>query len=429
MELRYGQGLLVYCGLDLENRQEHEPMAVELSHRILHYTATTELPPLKPVFLLGDKGTFGTWQLLGQPVSDVPAAAGLLIVAADANPATVALKRFMRAGGDVFFLPRAPGDLPLGLRAETTVFNRAEVPVWPELRGVSLAELRVRSAVSLPLITYAPEGVEIGAGGAFARLRVGEGVAIFCQLDTQVLNAEELTYLRFSEWRLTRATSQVLANLGASFAGDVTFFELKLDPYQPVDLVREWRLKEEVKMPPSPSPDQPSIDPGNRGFEQNWHLPSADDTDWTVVTMPAMLTGQAGIDWERSNGAAWFRLNFTVPAEWTDAGAVVLYLGTLDDGDETYINGISVGRTPPSGVSWNQPRAYKLAEGVLKPGQENTLAVRVFNQFGGGGFGATALNFVLRLELQSPPSASVYYVPGFRLDQPRGDDPARYTRW
>jgi len=429
MELRHGHGLLVYSGLDLENRQANEPMAVELGRRIINYAATTPLPAIRPVFLLGDKATFGMWQLLGQPVTTVPASAGLLIVAADANPPSDALRRFMRGGGNVFFLPRAAGDLPLGMKAETRKFNRGEVPLWPELRGISVAELRVRSEVAFPLITRAPEGVEISAGGAFARVREGAGTAIFCQLDAKVLDAEKLTYFRYSEWRLTRASSQVMANLGASFAGDATFFTLKPNPYRPIDLVREWKLKEEVKMPSSPSPDQPSIDPGNRGFEQKWHMPATDDSDWTPVSMPTMLTGQGGINWERSNGAAWFRLKFTVLADWKDAGAVTLHLGTLDDGDVVYINGASVGRTQPSGSSWNQPRAYKVPAWVLKPGQENTIAVRIFNQYGGGGFGAQSLNYVLRLELQKPPSASDYYVPGFRQDQGMGDDPARYTRW
>jgi hypothetical protein len=66
---------------------------------------------------------------------------------------------------------------------------------------------------------------------------------------------------------------------------------------------------------------------------------------------------------------------------------------------------------------------------MIRPGEMNTLAIRVFNQFGGGGFGAPKAPFSMRLELAKPVDAGGLYVPGFRHDRDYGDDPARYVRW
>ena len=67
-------------------------------------------------------------------------------------------------------------------------------------------------------------GADIGADGLLGRKVVGKGVAIFCQVDPDALNADEKTYFRYTRWRATRTVSQLLANLGASFMIDSRFF-------------------------------------------------------------------------------------------------------------------------------------------------------------------------------------------------------------
>jgi beta-galactosidase len=53
---------------------------------------------------------------------------------------------------------------------------------------------------------------------------VGQGVAIFCQVDPDRFQADEKTYFRYTRWRCTRAVAQLLANLGASFPADHRIF-------------------------------------------------------------------------------------------------------------------------------------------------------------------------------------------------------------
>ena len=45
-----------------------------------------------------------------------------------------------------------------------------------------------------------------------------------CQLDPRMLNADKVYYFRLTRWRQTRALSQLLANLGASFSADGNLF-------------------------------------------------------------------------------------------------------------------------------------------------------------------------------------------------------------
>ena len=56
-------------------------------------------------------------------------------------------------------------------------------------------------------------------------------------------------------------------------------------------------------------------------------------------------------------------------------------------------------------------------------------AIRLFDQYGGGGFGASGTPLSMRLELRKRPERPSVYVPGFLTDKQMGDDPARYTRW
>ena len=63
-----------------------------------------------------------------------------------------------------------------------------------------------------------------GPTACLGRKVVGKGVAIFCQVDPDGLNADVKTYMRYTRWRATRTVSQLLANLGASFMIDSRFF-------------------------------------------------------------------------------------------------------------------------------------------------------------------------------------------------------------
>lgn len=110
---------------------------------------------------------------------------------------------------------------------------------------------------------------------------------------------------------------------------------------------------------------------------ERWKSPDDDDAAWPVMQIPAL--------WEESvfpglDGIVWLRKTFSVsPA---DAGrAAELYLGMIDDSDETYVNGVKVGGLT---AQYNTPRVYTIREGLLKAGR-NVISVRVTDTGGGGG--------------------------------------------
>jgi hypothetical protein len=127
-----------------------------------------------------------------------------------------------------------------------------------------------------------------------------------------------------------------------------------------------------------------------KGDSEKWADPSLDDRSWNKIFAPAYWETQG---YSEYNGMGWYRLHFNVPGE-LNGKSLVLLLGKIDDLDETYINGTEIGRTgrirsDPSRSSldgeYREFRAYTIPSGLLKSGQDNVLAVRVYDGTGGGG--------------------------------------------
>lgn len=79
-------------------------------------------------------------------------------------------------------------------------------------------------------------------------------------------------------------------------------------------------------------------------------------------------------------GSVWFTRAFDVPAEMAGKSAM-LWLGTMVDSDETYVNGVKVGET---GYQY-PPRKYVVPEGVLRAGT-NRVTIRLVVESGRGRF-------------------------------------------
>ncbi|GIF41504.1 hypothetical protein Axi01nite_58150 [Actinoplanes xinjiangensis] len=126
------------------------------------------------------------------------------------------------------------------------------------------------------------------------------------------------------------------------------------------------------------------------GDDPSWSDPAFADTGWRDWTVPD--DWGAHPDLTSYDGFAWYRRTFTLPARpagITDS-AVVAALGKIDDADQAFLNGREIGRTggfPPTFDStWEVPREYYPADGLLRWGATNVIAVRVYDGTGGGGF-------------------------------------------
>ena len=121
-------------------------------------------------------------------------------------------------------------------------------------------------------------------------------------------------------------------------------------------------------------------DPGSAP-DGGWFADRFDDSGWAAIDVPGL--------WERSgikvltsyDGVLWFRRTFDLSPEQAAASAN-LNLGRIDERDRVWVNGRPVGATLAGDVS----RSYSLPAGTLRAGT-NTIAVRVIDEMGSGGFG------------------------------------------
>ena len=121
----------------------------------------------------------------------------------------------------------------------------------------------------------------------------------------------------------------------------------------------------------------PWYDDYDIGLKNNWMAADFDDSSWKTVQIPG---GFQELGVPDTPGVCWFRKEITLPKP-LPPGKTMIYLGVVERMDTTYINGQQVGAS-----AWvENPRAYGVKEGILKPGK-NLVAVRVFKTKPDGGF-------------------------------------------
>ena len=145
----------------------------------------------------------------------------------------------------------------------------------------------------------------------------------------------------------------------------------ELDPlHVDVDLAGEWKIM--------------------TGDDFAWNVRGYDDSHWQPIQVPAYweTQGMKGYD-----GFAWYRLHFR-PDQQLARKNLVLVLGKIDDFDQAFLNGEEIGRTGTArqmrSRNWRDTeyktlRAYELPSGLLTPGEDNVLAIRVLDVFRHGG--------------------------------------------
>ena len=102
---------------------------------------------------------------------------------------------------------------------------------------------------------------------------------------------------------------------------------------------------------------------------------------WHAVTVPDVWRKMPKGDLAPVEGFSWYRALVRVPADWQGA-ELTLFMEALDDARATYVNGTKVGATgtfPPqfrSGLG--EKGRYTVSAGLIKAGEFNCIAVRVF---------------------------------------------------
>ncbi len=132
-----------------------------------------------------------------------------------------------------------------------------------------------------------------------------------------------------------------------------------------------------------------------QGVELNtgWQFSTVDDTmnkfhgDVSGMWKPIRV----GLSWEiqgynNYDGIGWYSCTFKIDKKLLGK-ELYLLAGTIDDADETYLNGIHIGSTgkfPPEYHSeWATQRVYKIPPNILQ--ENNYLSIRVYDGGGPGG--------------------------------------------
>ncbi len=133
----------------------------------------------------------------------------------------------------------------------------------------------------------------------------------------------------------------------------------------------------------------PRIEVGKNSTESQWTgldfsdalcaQPSLYDFEWERMKLP--------VRWESTSlgefdGAVWFRKTIDLPSSWNNQ-TLLLNLPGIDDMDQTWVNGVLVGRTEAPGY-WQTPRRYEIPASLVK-GEKLLIAIRVIDHQGGGG--------------------------------------------
>ena len=116
-----------------------------------------------------------------------------------------------------------------------------------------------------------------------------------------------------------------------------------------------------------------------------WALPDFNDSDWRTISLPCTVQTL----WPGTNGIFWFRKEIEIPSGW-EGHDLTLSLGPVDDFDDTFWNGESVG----SGRIWSKPREYSIPARMVKAGK-TVICIRNTDDHGDGGlYGNASLFYV-----------------------------------
>lgn len=117
-----------------------------------------------------------------------------------------------------------------------------------------------------------------------------------------------------------------------------------------------------------------------------WSASDFNDERWTLLKTPGYWEEMG---YKKIDGIAWYRTKIMLTSEQA-AEKITLHLGRIDDSDITYFNGVEVGHTE----FYNEERIYTVDPQLIKEG-ENTIAIRVEDTGGSGGFWGNPSDFYL----------------------------------
>ena len=133
-----------------------------------------------------------------------------------------------------------------------------------------------------------------------------------------------------------------------------------------------------------------ALDEGRRGMDEKWYATDFDDTGWSAIRTDLNRGWQAqGFAGGDTDAFGWYRLRIKTPTQFAGK-KVYLVFEAVDEDTHVYVNGTKVfehsyestGLQPKA--IWLTPFAFEVGS-ALRAGEEDLLAVAVYNRKGMGG--------------------------------------------
>ncbi|EIP98312.1 beta-galactosidase/beta-glucuronidase [Opitutaceae bacterium TAV1] len=398
LETRHKQQRWLYSQLSLTDAvnatapapsaAQGDPVATRLLTNLLEYVlqpvVSANNPRPEAFALFGDDTDLSLIRDLGANATEIhrlaspasvtatgPAAHRLAIVgnldAATITTATAAnvdsdavrvLKAWVSDGGTAVLLPqknlRIYQDLFPAKVAAVRELTLGQAPVPGNGTGIfeGIGQGNFHYRQPLPILVFK-------TGSNVIDIPEGAGRWVLIGFNPRNLDVKKQPYLRLTYRNQNRALAQILTNLGFPLSQPVetVFRRASQSPFV-IDVTRDGiaRIKANQANASTGSPA--------RGASGDVWLPFGLATQTT------------------SYGDALLEIRFTAPPSLSDE-ELMADLGTMDDYDETTLNGTPIGSTTPSNTkpdeAWKTKRLYKIPPGLLRSG-ENTLTLRVWNR-------------------------------------------------
>ena len=442
LQWREGKGSVYFSSLDFTGRLGVDPAATLLAGNLINAVAAATPSATVPVhYLGGDAGLARLRQLGVEAVRGIPAkpvADALLVIGDDpGTPPANQLAAFAQAGGTVLHLTRPADELQArGLRTtRRTVYRATPTSASPLLRGVGPNLLRWQDALEVNAFTAdnRSDGVNVFVDGLLLEKKTGKGRDVYLQATSALLegryadNTDKREAIQLSFPRLDRLVAQVLTNLGATPAPEVSRRLTESKKPAAITTLGSWRV-----MGPHISTKAKAPEILAESFPGQWEaLHGAENPNVIHKRADGMI-----LDWRKTVDANQDGFVDLQPAMGPARHGHVAYVTRSVDSDEArtvtlsfgvdywmqvWVNGQSVAKID-EGHGTPVPNAFK-TDVRLKKGK-NILTLKVASGSNGFGFWCQ-----MKAKDSGPvdddtSASATFYTPLFRAF-----DPYLFTYW
>ena len=225
MEYREGQGMVLFCQMDVTGRTEPEPAAERLVCNLIRYASAWKPTPRRKGIYVGDPAGKAHLESTGIALNSYNArplsSEDVLIVGPGGGPELAPrreeIANWLKAGGSALAIGLDQAQTQAWLPFEITTRNAEHIAAFFEpfkvnslLAGIGPADVHNRDPRELPLLTG---GAQIFGDGVLAQAENAN--VVFCQLAPWQFEGERAN-LRRTHRRVSFLLTRLLANLGVS---------------------------------------------------------------------------------------------------------------------------------------------------------------------------------------------------------------------